>query len=402
MPRLNDRYRGVVAVRILDQLRASIRVPGWVRTLPPQLVDGVIAAVFGAAMVLDKIHGPALGTAHTLVSGALTLALVAGLCLRRRFPLTAFIAGAAAVAAESVFDVTSVVSPYAGQFLVYSAGLHATRARSWWVPPVIVVGVIVYFSGTPDAASSIEPIGVLFVWLASWAVGYATARRREEQSRSQVAIRRQVIAEEQTRMARELHDLIGHTVNLLVVQAGAARVTLDTAPDTTRSLLIGMEQTGVDALADLDHVLGILRSGSDLTEAADQPIHWRQGPGLAGLPELVSRLSASQVRVLLSVEAGAQQLPRTLDLSAYRIVQEALTNVLKHAAPCSAEVAVYREANQLVIDVSDDGRRAVPPHRTSGRGLIGIAERVSACGGTVDYGSRPTGGFALHAVLPLP
>jgi signal transduction histidine kinase len=385
---------------------AWMRAPAWMRTLPPQFVDGAIAAAFGVAMVVDKLHGPGHDPAHTLISGGLTLALTVSLYLRRRFPLTAFVAGAAAVAVESVLGVASAVSPYGGQVLVYSAGLYATRSRSWWVPPVVVVGVVVYFSGMPGTPS-VEPVGVLFSWLATWAVGYTMARRREEQARARVAIRRQVVAEEQTRMARELHDLIGHTVNLLVVQAGAARVKLERDPATTRALLIGMEQTGRDALADLDHVLGLLRSdsGPDLAGAEPGSGPWRPGPGLAALPDLVSRLSDSQVQVTLSVELSAdsgEHLARHLDLSAYRIVQEGLTNVLKHAAPCSAEVAIRRDIGRLVIDIRDDGRRAISrPGAGRGRGLIGVVERVSASGGTVEYGPRPAGGFAVHAVLPL-
>jgi signal transduction histidine kinase len=228
------------------------------------------------------------------------------------------------------------------------------------------------------------------------------ARRREEQDRSRLAIRKQVVAEEHTRMARELHDLVGHTVNLLVVQAGAARVMLDTDPATTRDLLTGMEETGCDALADLDQVLGTLREDSvpGATGSGRGSVHLRRAPGLSGLPDLVSRLNDSQVHVTLSVDAGLQ-LPRNLDLSAYRIVQEALTNVLKHAAPCSAEVAVHRHAGHVVIDVSDDGRGVATPH-ASGRGLIGIAERVSACGGSVEYGPGKASGFTLRVELPLP
>jgi signal transduction histidine kinase len=373
-----------VGARIGDRVRGAAV---WMRTLPAPVVDVSIAAVFVVVVVADKIQHPPDGTGRALVSGGLTVALTAGLCMRRLYPLTACIVGEAVVAIESVLDVASAVTPYGGQVLVYFAGLYATRARSWWVPPVIVAGVIVYFAGRVDT-SSIDPIGVLFVWLATWGVGYSVARRREEQDRSRRAIRRQVVADEHTRMARELHDLIGHTVNLLVVQAGAARVMLDTEPATTRALLTGMEETGRDALADLDQVVGTLREDSE------------PGPGLAGLAPLVSRLNDAQVHVSLSIDAGLR-LPRNLDLSAYRIVQEALTNVLKHAAPCSAQVAVHRDAGLVVIDVSDDGRGMATPH-APGRALIGIAERVSACGGSLEYGPGKARGFTLQAVLPLP
>ena len=185
----------------------------------------------------------------------------------------------------------------------------------------------------------------------TWGFGYSLARRREEQGRAERAIRRQVVAEEDARMARELHDIIGHTVNLMVVQAGAARVVLDSDPSLSRELLTRMETTGREALTDLDQVLGTLRA-QQFDPDADSPV----SPGLAQLPDLVSRLGGSQVDVSLFVEP-AIELPRSLDLSAYRIVQEALTNVLKHAAPCSATVAVRRADDVVVVEVTDNGPR---------------------------------------------
>jgi signal transduction histidine kinase len=324
-----------------------------------------------------------------MVAAVLTLVMAGGLALRRRFPLTAFAAGTAALCVESLLHLASPISPYASLILVYSLGLYGTRRRARWGPPAVVAGVLIYFEATAGTATTVplDGVGVLITWLAAWAIGYSTARRREEQQRARRAIRQQVVAEEQTRMARELHDVVGHTVNLLVVQAGAARLTLDTDPATTRDLLTSMERTGRDALGDLDQILGTLRSA----EAS---------PGLVRLPDLVRRLTDSGVDVTLNVDA-ALRLPRNLDLSAYRIVQEALTNTLKHAAPCSATVDVHRAGREVVIDVSDDGR-AHTATRGSGRGLIGIAERVSLCGGVLTHGAGEHGGFTLRAVLPLP
>ena len=388
------------------RIQSWARGPNWVRALPAPLIDGLIAGVFVAAVAVDRIRTPLDDTADTVLSVVLSAAMAVSLLYRRRCPLTAFVIGTSVVAAESVFGVATAVSPYAGQVLVYSAGLYCTRSRAWWVPPWIVVGVVVYFSGSSNPAGA-EPIGVLVVWLATWAIAYSQARRREEQERSRVAIRRQVAAEEQARMARELHDLIGHTVNLLVVQAGAARVMLDAQPATTRALLLGMEETGRDALADLDQVLSTLRAdprpggaGVPGTGLAAADAETRRPPGLNGVPDLVSRLNDSQVDVTLSIDP-ALELPGNIDLSAYRIVQEALTNVLKHAAPCAAQVDIHRATTGLVIEVSDDGPGA-STLRGSGRGLIGITERVAACGGSIEYGPGAAGGFRLRAVLPLP
>jgi signal transduction histidine kinase len=201
-------------------------------------------------------------------------------------------------------------------------------------------------------------------------------------------------------MARELHDVIGHTVNLLVVQAGAARLMLDRDPSMTRDLLTGMEQTGREALADLDQALGTLRAQSPIPDAGPDAAEPLPSPGLAQLPDLVDRLGDSGVDVTLSLDS-AIRLPRNLDLSAYRIVQEALTNALKHAAPCSATVDVRRDGRAVVVEVSDDGP-GLPESHVPGRGLLGIAERVSLCGGVLEHGAGARGGFTLRAVLPLP
>jgi signal transduction histidine kinase len=255
-----------------------------------------------------------------------------------------------------------------------------------------LVGTVLYFVGNSQTAR-FEAAGVLFVWIATWAVGYSNARRREDQERARRATRQQAIAEEQVRVAREFHDVVGHTVNLLVVQAGAARLLLDSDPAKARDLLAGMEQTGRDSLADLDQVLAHLRTTTPATDP-------HPSPGLDQIPDLVDRLTDARVRVTLTLDP-ALRLPRNLDLTAYRIVQEALTNILKHAAPCAATVDIHRDGDAVVVEVTDDGP-GLPDQHIPGRGLLGIAERVSLCGGLLEHGRGPTRGFRLRAVLPLP
>jgi signal transduction histidine kinase len=260
--------------------------------------------------------------------------------------------------------------------------------------------VVGFFVGTPGLRRT-DPVQlayVLLVWIGGWAFGYARARRGEDQERVRQALEREVIAEERVRMSRELHDVVGHTVNLLVVQAGAARMTLEQDPAQARELLKSMENTGRETLADLDRVLATLRGDSEQADERPGPVI--PTPGLAQLPELVRRFHDSGVDTQLSVDPRLQ-LPRDLDLSAYRIVQEALTNTLKHAAPCAATVAVARVDRSMIIEVSDTGPgvRQTDPR---GRGLVGIAERVSMCGGVLEHGDGEHGGFRLRAVLPLP
>jgi signal transduction histidine kinase len=376
-----------------------IRPLGRVRRVPPLMVDAGIAAIFIGMVAAEAVRQPMPG-ARTALFALLTLVLAASLVLRRKWPLAALVIGVAALVVESFLHVATVFTPLATLVGAYSVGLYATRTRARWGLLIIVAGVIGYFVGTPGLRRT-DPVQlayVLLVWLGGWAFGYARARRGEDQERVRRALERQVIAEERVRMSRELHDVVGHTVNLLVVQAGAARMTLEQDPAQARELLKSMEDTGRATLADLDRVLATLRGDS-------QPADQRSGtmipaPGLAQLPELVGRFHDSGVDTRLSVDPGLR-LPRDLDLSAYRIVQEALTNTLKHAAPCAATVAVERANGSMIIEVSDTGP-GVGQTDPNGRGLVGIAERVSMCGGVLEHGNGEHGGFRLRAVLPLP
>jgi len=363
------------------------------RALPPVVVDSAAATAFVVAVSLDRVGNPVEGGPATVaLAVVLTLTMAGALIARRSYPFAAYLASSVALSAESLAGLANNVSPYANLVAVFSLGLYGTRQHARLGPPIVMVSVVVYFAGDPVTPTS-DAVRVLFVWLATWAVGYTMARRREEQDRARRAVRLQAVAEEQTRVARELHDVIGHTVNLLVVQAGAARLLLDANPAKARDVLATMEQTGRDSLADLDQVLAHLRNGSQTTD--EHPT-----PGLAQIPDLVDRLTDSRIRVTLTMDP-ALRLPRNLDLSAYRIVQEALTNVLKHAAPCAATVDVRRDGAAVVVEVADDGPGLPDPHHP-GRGLTGIAERVSICGGRLEQGHGPGRGFMVRAVLPLP
>jgi signal transduction histidine kinase len=375
------------------------RPMGRLRRVPPLAVDAGIGAIFVVMVAAEAVRQPVAG-GRTALLAVLTLVMAVCLALRRRVPLAALAIATVALVVESFLHVATVFTPLATLVCAYSVGLYATRARARWGPLIIVAGILGYFAGTPGLRRT-DPVQlayVLLVWLGGWAFGYATARRREDQERVRRALEREVIAEERVRMSRELHDVVGHTVNLLVVQAGAARVTLDRDPAQARDLLKGMEETGRETLADLDRVLATLRA--DPKPGDDRRDTVIPAPGLAQLPDLVGRFHDSGVDARLSIEEGLR-LPRDLDLAAYRIVQEALTNTLKHAAPCSATVAVARGNGSVIIEVSDTGPgvRRADPH---GRGLVGIAERVSMCGGVLEHGNGQDGGFRLRAVLPLP
>lgn len=371
-----------------------------IRSLPTPAVDAGLAIVFLGLVVAERVRNPLPSTSLAVIAPVLTLALAVSLTLRRRVPLTAFAISTVALCAEALLQVPSVFSPLANQVCVYSVAAYASRRRARWAVLLIVAGVLLYFAGTQGLDQlNADTAEVLLVWLATWAVGYSVARRWEEQDRARLAIAGQVVAEERVRISRELHDLVGHTVNLLVVQAGAARLMLDKDPAMTRELLTGMERTGRETLADLDQVLATLRPDPAELAADNNPSS--HPVGLAQLPELVDRFTDSAIDVRLTVDPTLQ-LPRNLDLSIYRIVQEALTNTLKHAAPCSASVDVRREGRSVVVEVSDNGPGPHESEFPGGRGLLGMAERVSMSGGVLEYGGGEGGGFRVRAALPMP
>lgn len=238
------------------------------------------------------------------------------------------------------------------------------------------------------------------VWLLAWAAGYGVARRREQMEAYRRLMRREAVVNERVRIARELHDVIGHTVNTMLVQAGAGRVVLDTDPDRARELLVSVERHRAQ------------RARRTRPGARRPAVRRRARTRLDDLDTVVRPLvdAGMAVRVDLDASLGgtsgtdpaARVLPRGLELSAHRIVQEGLTNALKHGRARSAVVKIRLDAmSMLVVEVRDDGRGPGAGYRP-GRGLLGVAERVSVLGGPVEHGPANGRGFVLRALLPVP
>src|SRR5262249_24107432 len=195
----------------------------------------------------------------------------------------------------------------------------------------------------------------------------------------------------QARIARELHDVIAHNVSVMVVQAAAGRDAFEERPQRAREALETIEATGRSALGELRRLLGAVRDGDP---------DYEPQPGLSGLPTLIDRVRTSGLEVVLHVEGVPTPLPAAVELSAYRVVQEALTNTLKHAMATRVGVGLRYAANELGIEVRDDGR-ATGTGAGTGSGLIGMRERLAAFGGTLSAGSAPGGGYAVEARFPL-
>jgi signal transduction histidine kinase len=226
---------------------------------------------------------------------------------------------------------------------------------------------------------------------------------------------RRAVESERSRIARELHDVVTHNVSVMVVQAGAARKVMGASPEQATEALLAVEASGRAAMAELRQVMGLLTArtdgrGPDGTDAGQAGLgqddldqaDLAPQPGLDQLGTLVGRVRDTGVPVTLTVTGDARLLPPGIGLAAYRVVQEALTNTVKHAVGASAEVRVDYEPQALRLEIADSGGTAGPSAATgNGRGLIGLRERLAVYGGSLDAGRRPTGGFRVRAVIPL-
>jgi signal transduction histidine kinase len=243
------------------------------------------------------------------------------------------------------------------------------------------------------------PVPFVLAWLAGAGLRERGARavaaeelvRRAEAEREAAA--RVAVAEERARIARELHDIVAHAVSVMVLQVGAVRHNLPNVLSQDKEALTGVERTGRTALTEMRRLLGAMRHGTDDLDLAPQP-------GLGTLEALLDEVRRAGLPVHLQVDGEPVGLPRTLDLSAYRIVQEGLTNALKHAQASCADVVVSYGPDQLQVDVRDDGR-AQSASDGFGHGLVGIGERVKIYGGEMTAGAAPGGGFVLSARFPL-
>jgi signal transduction histidine kinase len=260
--------------------------------------------------------------------------------------------------------------------------------------------VIVYNSPT-HSASELVFIPLLFgiCWLAGFAVRERSEQVEEAEERATRAERereaatRLAVAEERARIARELHDIVAHAMSVMVLQVGAIRHNLPGELADDKDALQGVEKTGRTALAEMRRLLGAMRQEGDDLELAPQP-------GLDGLDALLDEVGRAGLPVRLHVDGEQVPLPRAIDLSAYRIVQEGLTNALKHSQASRADVTLRYAPDELQIEVRDDGRGAATGG-SPGYGLVGVGERVKIYGGEMSAGSENGGGFVLRTRLPL-
>jgi signal transduction histidine kinase len=322
--------------------------------------------------------------------------------VRRIWPLTVL---AIAFAGAAIVDLlTGNFAPFAISLALYTAAAYGDRRRA--VRVVAVGALVTLLLIVHDAAYNIGVVAILSFFAVCWVVGdnmrtrraylHSLEERAERLERERVEHARRAAAEEQARIARELHDVIAHSVSVMVVQAAAARDVFDSHPQRARTALGAIEETGREALAELRRLLGVVRLPGERGET------YQPQPGLGQVGALVEQVRSTGLPVGLVVAGERHDVPVGIDLSAYRIVQEALTNTLKHARATRADVAVHYSPRELVVEVLDDGAGdGSPGSPNGGQGLIGMRERVALYGGDLDAGHRNEGGFGVRARFPL-
>jgi signal transduction histidine kinase len=358
-------------------------------------VDRLVAAALLAGVELQVWLGG--GTSLHRVVAALVAGLVAAsVAARRRYPAAVGfgVQGMLAVCVAAGFELPAGFLTV-GWFCALYALAVWTSARVFVAALVfVVVSDLWHEALSPDGGS-----GVLFTVVAVGVMVLIRVvlgdrdRRLGLAERERDVAAREAVVEERARIARELHDAIAHNVSLMVVQAGAERRVLDSEATSTKEVLQTIEQVGRGALTEMRRLVGMLRSG-EADALAPQP-------SLADLPRLVAQVREAGLSVELTVEGDQRELPLGIELSAYRIVQEALTNALKHAGDANASVRVSYSSDQLELEIADDGAGAPAPVAGGGHGLAGMRERVALYGGRLDAGRRAERGFTVRVVLPI-
>jgi signal transduction histidine kinase len=287
-------------------------------------------------------------------------------------------------------------APAAIDLALMVALFKAATPQRPWRSIALGAAVVVGYVAVGAVTGGISPEGLLLgtlAVLASLGLGFAVvgqrtfvrAKREEETQRR--------VTEERLRIARELHDVVSHSISTINVQAGVAAYVMGERPEQAREALLAIKQTSKETLRELRGILQVLRQVDEVEPRGP-------APGLAQLDILVKTTSEAGVPTKTSILGTARPLPAAIDLAAYRIIQESLTNVVRHAGRASAEVTLAYEPSRIVIDVSDDGRGATPGNGEGGHGIAGIRERVGAAGGGMEVGPRDGRGFRVRVWLP--
>jgi signal transduction histidine kinase len=363
-----------------------------------------LVLTFAVASVVET--GVARDIPHRPLVALIALGWSLPFALRNRFPFWAPLAVSAALmllAWAASLSTNNLTMPFvAAVMAAVSFGLISDRrqAIAGWSAIVAVAAAVDYRTSAAFSDFFWTTLILTLAWFFGVALGTRTEQARELQVRVEAAERERAVAadrataEERARIARELHDVVAHSVSVMVVQASGVRRLLKDDQHRERDALLSVEQIGRQALTEMRRMLGVMRTGEE------QPAALAPQPGLAHLERLIAQVEEAGLPVTLRVEGERPDLPPGVDLSAYRIVQEGLTNALKHAKGAHAEVVVRYVDGKVSLEIADDGVDSVNGN-TDGHGLVGMRERVAVYGGKLEAGPRDGGGFVLRAELPV-
>ena len=395
--------------RLYDFLR---RHPTWVDTFWAVFLLGLSGVSIASTSYASGRHGTAAGAM------AVSAVMCVAIALRRRWPEKMLLLAAATGLAQLVLDVEPVAADFAMLVIVYTVAATGARwASRFALVSGLAAATLAQIRWPQEETSSAGLVAIAVFqtvpFALAWVLGDSMRTRRayfaqlEERAarleKEREAQAKVAVAAERARIARELHDVVAHNVSVMVVQADGAAYVLDSAPDQAKKALETISSTGRQALAEMRRLLGVLRTGEHKEAGEYVP-----QPDVEQIDDLVEQCRTSGLPVDFKVEGTPRPLPSGVELTAYRIVQEALTNTRKHGGPnTGASVRLVYFDDGLGLLVEDDGKGA--PHELyeeggadgQGHGLIGMRERVGMVGGTLDAGPRPGGGFRISALLPL-
>ena len=336
-------------------------------------------------------HGP------KPVTGVVVFFMAASLAFRRVAPYVTLVVPVAGLILLTLLYEGSETG--ANLFILLAATYSVALYGRDPLAAIVVYGITaaIHTARTPEVHGVGDWLWEPVMFSLAFGVGFAMRGRQartDELEREQDERAAAAAAEERQRIARELHDVISHSLGVMVLQAGAADQVVERDPARAREVLASIRTTGQEAIGEMSTLLGLIRS--------DAPESREPQPSLADLDRLILRTSEAGLPTKLEVEGKPRPLPAALELSAYRIVQEGLTNAMKHAGPAHARVTLRYGEDELDVEISDDGDAAARNGKGGRRGLAGVAERVSVFGGRLDAGPRPDGGWTLRAGFPIP
>ena len=375
--------------------RVRVRLAALRRRLDLVTVDRVLAVVLTALALAGILIGSD-AAGHRLGAALTAPLMTVPIAFRRRWPvIVGVLVPVVGALGSALWDGQSVAYPISEFMALYALAVW-TSTREFAVGTTAFVAAAMLSALLPhgglNGSALFVMVGVIAMLLARNIVK-DREHKAELAERERDVAAREAVVEERARIARELHDAIAHNVSMVVMQAGAERRVLEKGGGSPHEVLETIEQVGRGALTEMRRLIGMLRSDGGDPLAPE--------PGLADVSLLVAQVREAGLPVELRVEGTRRELPLGIELSAYRIIQEALTNALKHAGEARASVLVRYGEDSLELEITDDGTGAAAAVASGGHGLVGMKERVALYGGKLDAGHRPGRGFAVRVLLPV-